>query len=129
MPEMQVLVQRTMKKCEDLTTEWEAFQVWAKSHPLPSLVEVRKRRNALTADGNPRAVTVDGYRPVEYGVGPEAPDRAYISNHTGYTQPGSHNREHDDTGNLMNFSGVVYEFVNARIEPGYDYDEGAGGKV
>ena len=64
----------------------------------------------------------------KYGTGPDDPGRAYEHNGTGYSQPGSANWEHDDTGNDMNFSGVMDEFVNARIEgeglePGYDYNE------
>lgn len=50
-----------------------------------------------------------------------------VANHTGYGYKGSENFEHDDTGSIMNYSGVEDEMNNAKAEhegwePGYDYD-------
>lgn len=49
-----------------------------------------------------------------------------VLNRTGYTQPGSENYEHDDTGDVQNFSGVEDEMLSAEAEhsdwqEGYDY--------
>lgn len=49
-----------------------------------------------------------------------------VANHTGYPHEGSENFEHDDTGSMMNYSGVEDEFNNAQSEhegwqEGYDY--------
>ena len=49
-----------------------------------------------------------------------------VSNHTGYSHEGSENFEHDDTGAMMNYSGVEDVFNDAQAEhegwqEGYDH--------
>lgn len=49
-----------------------------------------------------------------------------VSNHTGYGHKGSENFEHDDTGSMMNYSGVEDDVNNAIADhegwqEGYDY--------
>lgn len=49
-----------------------------------------------------------------------------VSNHSGYSYQGSENFEHDDTGSLMNYSGVEDEVfssfaVHEDWQEGYDY--------
>jgi hypothetical protein len=49
-----------------------------------------------------------------------------ISNHTGYGYKGSENFEHDNTGSVMNYSGVEDEVNDATADhegwqDGYDY--------
>ena len=51
----------------------------------------------------------------------------FISNHSGYGYKESSNYEHDDTGDIHNYSGVLDEVTEAQIDhegltPGYDYD-------
>jgi hypothetical protein len=60
-------------------------------------------------------------------VGGSGKDREpIVSNHTGYGYKGSENFEHDDTGSMMNYSGVEDDVNNAIAdhegwEKGYDY--------
>ena len=56
----------------------------------------------------------------------ESCEYSYVSNHTGYSHQGSENFEHDDTGSMMNYSGVYDDVINALIDhegwiEGYDY--------
>ena len=49
-----------------------------------------------------------------------------ISNHSGYDYKGSENFEHDDNGNIMNYSGVYDDVMSAFAESegwveSYDY--------
>ena len=49
-----------------------------------------------------------------------------LSNHTHYTAPGSENWEHDNSGDLHNYSGCHDEMLNAIAvdrgwQEGYDY--------
>lgn len=58
-------------------------------------------------------------------IEPES-EHKVVSNHSGYGYKGSENYEHDDTGSLNNYSGVVDEFDSAESEhegwdEGYDY--------
>lgn len=58
--------------------------------------------------------------------GSNRPDTGVDTNYTGYTQPGSSNWEHDDTGNQSNASGSADLVLNPLgdqrgWEPGYDY--------
>lgn len=53
-------------------------------------------------------------------------ERVVIANHTRYHYEGSENYEHDDTGGLMNYSGVQDTIFSAEAlhqdwESGYDY--------
>ncbi len=59
------------------------------------------------------------------GVGTDKESKEFVADHTGYGE-GGENFEHDDTGSIMNFSGVVDDVVNAEKEhegwqDGYDY--------
>ncbi len=61
-----------------------------------------------------------GYSPSQSG------DISIISNHTGYSHANSSSWEHDDTGDLSNYSGCVDDIMNAEAEhqgweAGYDY--------
>lgn len=52
--------------------------------------------------------------------------RPILSNHTGYSSPGSEGWEHDNTGNLQNFSGCYDDMMEPIAEhegwqDGYDY--------
>ena len=49
-----------------------------------------------------------------------------LSNHTDYKHPGSESWEHDDTGNIQNYSGCYDDVMNPIAEhegwqEGYDY--------
>lgn len=57
-----------------------------------------------------------GGKASSFGDGGEDAPNEYVSNHTGYTRPGSENWEHDGTGNQMNYSNVVDKTINAFIE-------------
>lgn len=46
-----------------------------------------------------------------------------ISNHSGYGYSGSENFEHDDTGSIMNYSGVEDMIFSSMAEHG-DWQEG-----
>ena len=53
-------------------------------------------------------------------------EQSVTSNHTGYGYDGGENHEHDDTGSLMNYSGVQDAIFSAEAlhqdwEPGFDY--------
>lgn len=53
-------------------------------------------------------------------------NRGFISNHSGSDYEGSENYEHDDNGDLMNYSGVYDSVINDLSEhegyqEGYDY--------
>lgn len=57
--------------------------------------------------------------------GPEDALRV-VGNHTGYDTPGSENYEHDETGSMMNYSGIEDEMFSAEAEhdgwqEGYDF--------
>ena len=59
------------------------------------------------------------------GVGSGKDQKPFVANYTGYRE-GGENYEHDDTGDSMNFSGVVdqvYEAVQEHEgwQEGYDY--------
>lgn len=61
------------------------------------------------------------------GIGRQIGKRPVLSNHTGYSIEGSENFEHDDTGSIMNYSGVEDDINNALLvhndwEEGYDYN-------
>lgn len=53
-------------------------------------------------------------------------EKRVISNHSGYSSLGSENFEHDESGNLMNYSGMEDEVFNSLAmhgdwQEGYDY--------
>ena len=53
-------------------------------------------------------------------------EKRIIANHSGYLHEGSENFEHDDTGSLMNYSGVEDEVFSSFAmhedwQEGYDY--------
>lgn len=53
-------------------------------------------------------------------------ERFVVANHTRYHHEGGENYEHDDTGSLMNYSGVQDTIFSAEAlhqdwEPGFDY--------
>lgn len=53
-------------------------------------------------------------------------DTAVSANYTGYAHEGSHSWEHDNTGNVDNYSGCEDDVLNAEAEhegweDGYDY--------
>ncbi len=61
-----------------------------------------------------------GYSPSQSG------DVTIITNHTGYPHANSSGWEHDDTGELNNYSGCADDMLNTEAEhqgwePGYDY--------
>lgn len=53
-------------------------------------------------------------------------DATVVVNHTGYSQQGSYNWEHDDTGSINNYSGCEDDMLSPEAEhegweDGYDY--------
>ena len=68
---------------------------------------------------------IDGIVQSSVGIGDSSDHKPYVSNHTGYGK-GGENFEHDDTGALMNYSGIVDDVGEAQKEhegwqEGYDY--------
>jgi len=96
---------------------------WATGKP-PDVV---RQRLVELLKNNKHAREMFGASSASYGDGPSDEAKPYVSNHTGYSQPGTANWEHDDTGNQMNYSGVEDEVINALIEhegwqPGEDFE-------
>lgn len=59
------------------------------------------------------------------GTGSGKDEKPFLSNHSGYDYEGSENFEHDNNGDIHNYSGVVDEVNNALKEhegwqEGYD---------
>lgn len=91
------------------------------------------RLKQLTGEKHPLALRAihdlefsnDGIIRKNHGIGRPSDKEDYVADHTGYGE-GGENFEHDDTGALMNYSGVQDETYNAIKEhedwkKGYDY--------
>ncbi len=110
---------------------WKNFEMYG---PEGGFAGLRDAVQSLAAQGNRYArlaiLELESTAAVEasriLGNGNPAKDKEpIISNHTGYKK-GGENFEHDDTGSLMNFSGVEDEMNNALKEhqdwqKDYDY--------
>lgn len=71
-------------------------------------------------DFNQKPEDVGGYSPSQSG------DVKIITNHTGYQHANSSSWEHDDTGDVSNYSDCADDLLNAEAEhegweEGYDY--------
>ena len=110
---------------------WRNFEMYG---PHGGILGLRDAIQALSENGNRYAkhaiVELESYAAIETSrltrSGITSKDKKpFISNHTGYGE-GGENYEHDDSGSLMNFSGVVDDVNNALKEhedwqEDYDY--------
>lgn len=103
--------------------ECEEVVAWAAGKPRATV----EQRLAELLKTNMHARELFGASSANYGDGPTDAEKSYLSNHTGYSRPGSENFEHDNTGSAMNYSGVEDDVMNAIAEhegwqPGEDFE-------
>lgn len=100
--------------------EYEEVEKWAQNR---SESEIAARIDELRETNS---YAREKFNQPVYGDGEAEGRSSVVLDHTGYHRSGSSNWEHDNTGSMMNYSGMVDIALSAQAadkgwEAGYDY--------